>query len=164
MPVHMDATPAEREMYRLGRACRSLEDGKEVRRDITKAAREVLNPSRNAARQAVKAIPSKGHAGPKLRNAVANKVMVQIKLSGRYPGATLRAKKTPNLRRFRNAPKRLNARAGWTHPSIEDPTVQRRQIGKPGWFDDTTRRDRGIYRRAMLGVLNAHEKRIRGRL
>lgn len=157
-------TPGERRLYELGRALRSVEDGKEIRRDLTKAARGALNPTRTAARQAVKAMPSKGHAGPKLRQAVAAKVMVQIKLAGKFPGAMLRSKKTPKLRGFRNAPKRLNARNGWKHPSFGDSTAMVRQQGKPGWFDDTVKRDRGKHRRAMLGVIKAHEKRIRGRL
>lgn len=159
MPIEMSVD--ERRLRDLARALRSEEDGKALRRDLLREMRLVLNPTRTAARQALKALPSRGHAGPKLRAAVAAKVMVQIKPSGRFPGAALRAKKTPNLRKFRNAPKRLNARTGWTHPVYGRPTVTVRQTGRPGWFDDTTRKDRAKHRRAMRGVLDAAEKRLR---
>ncbi|MFC6094733.1 hypothetical protein [Saccharothrix lopnurensis] len=154
----------EQNMRRLGRALRSVEDGKQLRADLTRAARDVLNPTRNAARQAIRAVPSSGHAGPKISRGIANKVMVQIRLGGQYPGATLRAKKTPNVRKFRNAPKRFNARKGFTHPAINNRKIKIHQKGGPGWFDDTTRRDHAKYRRAMRRVLDAHDKRIRDRL
>ncbi|MFD9706212.1 hypothetical protein [Lentzea sp. NPDC059081] len=151
----------ERRLRDLARALKSEEDGKELRKDLVKTSRAVLNPTRNAARAAIKSMPSRGHAGPKLRTAVAQKVMVQIKTNGRYPGAVLRAKKTPKLRKFRNAPKRLNARSGWNHPSINNPDVTVHQDGKPGWFDDTTRKDRKKYRRELRGVIQRAEARLR---
>lgn len=162
--VAVELTIDERRMRDLARAMRGLEDGKEFRKDLTRASRQALNPTRTAARQAIRAVPSKGHAGPRISRAIANKVMVQIRPAGRYPGATLRAKKTPNVRKFRNAPKRFNARKGFYHPAIDNRSVQVHQEGRPGWFDDTNRRDRGKHRRAMRGVLAAHEKRIRSRL
>lgn len=159
MPVELSID--ERRLRDLARACKSEQDGKELRRDIVKTARTTLNPARNAARAAIKSMPSRGHAGPKLRNAVANKVMVQIKTGGKYPGAVMRAKKTPKLRGFRNAPKRLNSRSGWNHPSIGNPDVSVHQDGKPGWFDDTNREHRKKYRRDMRGVIQRAEARLR---
>jgi len=157
VPVEMTI---EHQLRDLSRRMRRDEDGKAMRKDLVKAGREVLNPTRNAARAAIKSMPSKGHAGMRLRNSVAGKVMVQIRPSGKFPGADLRAKKTPNVRKFRNAPKRLNSRAGWDHPAINNPTKQIRQLGRPGWFDDTTKRDHAKYRRAMVGVIRAAEKRL----
>ncbi|WP_199444456.1 hypothetical protein [Umezawaea beigongshangensis] len=158
MVVHISAE--ERKLRDLARALRSEEDGKAMRRDMVREMRAVLNPTRNAARAAIRAMPSNGHAGLKLRSVVASKVMVQIKPSGRFAGAALRAKKTPSVRKFRNAPKRLNARKGFTHPAINNPSARIHQMGRPGWFDDTTRRDRAKHKRAMAGVLRAAEQRI----
>lgn len=160
MPIEISVD--ERRLRDLARALRSEEDGRALKKDMMREMRLVLNPTRTSARQAIKSMSSsKGHAGPKLRQAVATKVMVQIKPTGRFPGAALRAKKTPNARKFRNAPKRLNARKGFTHPAINNPTVKVHQMGKPGWFDETTRKDRAKHRRAMRGVLDAAEKRLR---
>ncbi|GLZ36212.1 hypothetical protein Lesp02_83990 [Lentzea sp. NBRC 105346] len=159
MPV--DLSIDERRLRDLARAMRSEEDGKELRKDLTKTARNVLNPTRNAVRAAIKSMPSRGHAGPKLRSAIAGKVMVQIRQSGKYPGAVIRAKKTPNVRKFRNAPKRTNSRSGWFHPSIGNNAVRVHQRGKPGWFDDETKKDRRKYRREMRGVIQRAEARLR---
>lgn len=162
MPV--DMTIDERRLRDLARACRSLEDGKEIRKDIVKESRDVLNPVRNEARQSIRAMPSQGHAGMRLRSTVAGKVVVDIKTGGKFPGATLRARKTPKVRKFRNAPKRLNSAAGWNHPAINNPDVSVHQVGKPDWFDGPTQRSKSKYRRAMRKVLEAHEKRIRRKI
>lgn len=157
MPVELSLD--EKKLVRLARAMKSEADGKALRKDFMKEFRAALNPTRNKARSAIRSMPSKGHAGLKLRSKVASKVMVQIKPSGKFPGAALRAKKTPNVRKFRNAPKRLNQKS-FSHPSIHDRRVRVRQVGKPGWFDKTVKRDRFTHRRAARRVLNSAARRL----
>lgn len=158
MPVELSLD--EKKLVRLARAMRSEADGKALRVDMMKEFRAALNPTRNKARASIKSMPSKGHAGLKLRNKIAAKVMVQIKPTGRFPGATVRAKKTPNVRKFRNAPKRMNQRS-FSHPSIGNPRRRVRQVGKPGWFDKTMRADRSVHRRAARKVLNSAARRLK---
>jgi hypothetical protein len=149
----------EKRLVRLARAMKSEEDGKALRKDMTREFRAALNPTRNKARAAIRTMPSQGHAGMKLRGRVAAKVMVQIRPTGKFPGATLKAKKTPNVRKFRNAPKRLNQKS-FSHPVIGNPRQRVRQVGKPGWFDKTVRADRAAHRRAARKVLKSAEKRL----
>jgi hypothetical protein len=151
----------EKRLVRLARAMKSEEDGKALRKDMVREFRTALNPTRNKARAAIRSMPSTGNrrGGLKLRGRVAAKVMVQIKPTGKFPGATLKAKKTPNVRKFRNAPKRLNQRS-FSHPAIGNPRQRVRQVGKPGWFDKTVRADRASHRRAARKVLKSAEKRL----
>jgi hypothetical protein len=159
VPVEMSFD--EKRLVRLARAMRSEEDGKALRRDMVREFRGALNPTRNKARAAIKSMPSNGarRGGMKLRGRVAAKVMVQIKPSGKFAGATLKAKKTPNVRKFRNAPKRLNQKS-FSHPSIGNPRQRVRQVGKPGWFDKTVQADRAQHRRAARKVLNSASRRL----
>ncbi|MDX8050402.1 hypothetical protein SK571_13505 [Lentzea sp. BCCO 10_0798] len=158
MPVEMSFD--EKRLVRLARAMRSEEDGKALRKDMLREFRAALNPTRNSVRAAIRAMPTKGHAGMKLRSKVAAKVMVQIRPTGKFPGATLKAKKTPNVRKFRNAPKRLNQKS-FQRPMIGNPRQRVRQVGAPGWFDKTVRARRGAHRRAARNVIKAAEKRLK---
>lgn len=159
MPAEI--TWGEKRLVRVAKALKSEEDGKAMRRDMVKEFRGALNPTRNKVRAAIRSMPSKGsrRGGMRLRSRVAAKVMVQIKPAGKFPGATLKAKKTPNIRKFRNAPKRLNQKS-FSHPAIGNPRQRVRQVGKPGWFDKTVRADRAAHRRAARNVLKAAEKRL----
>src|SRR5687767_6680391 len=127
----------ERGLRDLARACRKESDGKEIRKDLIREMRGALNPARQDVRASIRSMPSQGvrHAGPKLRVAVAQKVIVLIKPGSKAPGARLVAKKTKSVRDFAHAPRRLNSRKGWHHAIFGGPEIVH-QIGKPGWFDD----------------------------
>ncbi|SCL43262.1 hypothetical protein GA0074692_6794 [Micromonospora pallida] len=100
------------------------------------------------------------HAGEPLRQAVAAGVESMVRLDGRRAGARIRARKTPDVRGFASAPKRLNARRGWRHPVGGNYDVWVTQVGRPGWFDDTLRPLRPRLRAAAARVLDDRARRI----
>lgn len=155
----------ERSLRALGRALRQEADGKEIRKDLIRGMREVLRPVQAEARAAIKSMPVRGtrHAGPSLRTAVARRVGTEVRVAGRRAGARLKAKKTPNVRKFKNAPHRLNTAKGWRHPAPNGGGWVQQQ-GKPQWFDSVTKKTRTQGKQAARAVLKATARRIAGKV
>lgn len=146
------------------RALRAEADGRELRRELTRQLRAAMNPIVADARAAARAIPSGGgHAGTPLRPAVARAVRPPVvRLSGKNPNVAIRVGMTPQVRGFRSAPRRLN-KASWRHPVYGNRAVWVRQVGRPGWFDDTVRGRREEFRDQVLDVVKAMTDRIAAR-
>lgn len=117
-------------------ALRKEADGRELKRDLVRELRVVATPALVAARAAILAMPSTSTREPGLRATVAKNTKISVTTTGRRAGVRIRAMKTPMLRGFRNAPKRLNAKGGWRHPVFKTGKWVT-QLGQPGWFDDT---------------------------
>ncbi|MFF9688989.1 hypothetical protein [Streptomyces sp. NPDC014623] len=147
----------------LVRALRQEEDGKQLRKDLAKNMRTALRPGAAAAKSSVMAMASAGLShGPSLRSAVAKKIRPEIKLGGRWSGARVKAFKTPNIRGFTNAPKRINRQGGWrTLTYGHEPW--RTQTGKPGWFDDSFVNDAAAYRAAVHEAMEDMARRLAAR-
>jgi hypothetical protein len=147
----------------LVRALRAEEDGKELRKELAKSMREVLKPAAEQAKSAVMSMPSGGHnAGPGLRSYVARKIRPEVKLGGRWSGARVKAFKTPGLRGFANAPKRLNRPRGWRHLTYgHEPWVT--QHGKDHWFDRAMDGRQAAARQAVHEAMEAMAQRIASR-
>jgi hypothetical protein len=148
----------------LAKALRAEEDGKQLRKELLRNLRQALQPARDAAKASIKSMPVHGsHSGQALRAGIARRVTIETRLSGRSAGVKLRAKKTPNIRDFANAPKRLNRRKPFRHPLFGNREQWVTQTGKPGWFDDAVNQRRGEYRRAVAQVLDDMAERIKRR-
>lgn len=158
----MYAIEADRRSFaRVERALRDEADGRELRRDLADNLHSALEPAVGAVRAAVMSMATGGlpHAGEPLRVAVAAGVQVEVQLSGRAAGARIVATKHGMPRGFAQAPKRLNARRGWRH-KVYGRDVWVRQVGAPGWFDDTLRRGQERYRTAVRVALDRVARRI----
>jgi hypothetical protein len=160
MAVELDLSGPERKLRDLGRALRSVEDGKQLRKDLIKNIKAALKPSADEAKSSIKSMSSTGvrRGGLSLRGEVARRVVVETRLSGRSVGARVRAKKTPRVRGFDSAPKKLNRPGGWRHPWFGERAWWFPQMGKPDWFDGPMRAGKSRYRK---GVLDAMENTAR---
>lgn len=144
----------------LGRALSAEADGKALRKELAKNMRTALNPAAELAKNGIMSMRSDGHGpgGPGLRQAIAKKIRPEVKLGGRWTGARVKSKKTPNIRGFRNAPKRTQRPGGWRTTSWNGSW--RTQIGKFEWFDRAmTGRDE-VYRQAVHEAMEAMARRI----
>lgn len=150
----------------LGRALAAEADGKQLRKDLAREIRQSLEPGKAEVIGRVHAAMPSGSSpreGPPLRAAVARSVKVEARLSGRSTGARIKVTKRGMPRRFVNAPKRLNADGGWSHPVFGRPeTVTQR--GAPGWFDDTLAGHGGRYRAAVVAAMESAARRIASRV
>lgn len=143
-------------------ALRYEQDGARLRRGLAGELRTAVAPAVAEAKGRIMAMGSHGlpHKGEPLRAAVARRVTVQVRLTGRAAGVRVRVPKKGMPRGFVNAPRRLN-RAKWRHPVFGDRDRWVTQVGAPGWFDDPLRARRADYRRAVEQVIGDLADRIR---
>ncbi|MFS0697809.1 hypothetical protein [Streptomyces nitrosporeus] len=148
----------------LVRAIRQEADGKALRKELAANMRTALRPGAARAKSSIMAMGSSGTGtGPGLRAGVAKKIRPEVKLGGRWSGARVKAFKTPALRRFPNAPKRLNRRGGGWRTLTYGHEPWRTQIGKPGWFDDSFTNDAAAYRAAVHEAMEDMARRLAAR-
>jgi vacuolar-type H+-ATPase subunit F/Vma7 len=127
------------ELRDLIRALRAEDDGKVLRKEMAKALRDTLRPHAERAKNAALSIPSGGAAtSPKLRPAIARSIQPRVNMTMKGAGASIRARRTPRIRNFSNAPKRTNSRKGWRTQSWGNDKW-RVQMGKVDWFDNAMR-------------------------
>ena len=154
----------QRDLRKLVTTLNREADGKELRRDLVDNLKAAVEPAAQAARASILSMSVSGlvRAVPPLRAAVAAAVKVAVRTSGQRAGVFVIAGKTSMPRGFADAPRRLNARRGWRHP-VFGSDVWERQLGKPGWFDDTLDRARPAALRAAQDAMDAMADRIEQR-
>lgn len=148
----------------VSRALRAEEDGKALRKELTKNMRDALRPGAAQAKSAIMSMASTTpHAGPALKTAIARKIRPEVRISGKFPGAKIKAFKTKNLRGFPNAPKRTNRASGWRHPVYGNREVWVQQTGKAKWFDRAFEGQDAHYKRQVQFALADMVNRISSR-
>ncbi|WP_431997790.1 hypothetical protein [Streptomyces fungicidicus] len=153
----LELTPQN--LRQISRALRAEEDGKELRKELTRGMREALKPGAAQAKSAIMSMASTTpHDGPALKTSIARKIRPEVRISGKFPGAKIKAFKTKNLRNFPNAPKRTNRASGWRHPVYGNREVWVQQTGKAKWFDRAFEGQDAHYKRqvqlALAGMVN----------
>lgn len=144
----------------LAAALREEDDGRQLRRDLAKNMRSALGPTAERAKAAIMSMASAGlGSSPALRPAIAKKIKPEVKLGGRWTGARIKAKKTPALRSFANAPKRTQRAAGWRTQTYGNG-VWRTQFGKLKWFDRSMEGAGPPAREAVHEAMEAMARRI----
>ncbi|GAA4676893.1 hypothetical protein GCM10023347_34070 [Streptomyces chumphonensis] len=155
----LELTPQN--LRQISRALKAEEDGKELRKELTKNMREALKPGAARAKNNIMAMESSTpHGGPALKSAIARKIRPDVRISGRFPGAKIKAFKTPNTRGFANAAKRTNRASGWRHPVFGNREVWVQQHGKIGWFDRAFEGQRNEYKAAVEAALTEMAERV----
>lgn len=161
MAVKVRLTGDQEKLLRLGRALRKEADGKAIRKDLIKNLKDPIKPAIVEIKAGVMSIPTSGIPvhGESLRRAVTKRIRPEAKLSGRAVGVRVRARKTPAVRNFANAPKRLNSPKGWRH-RVYGRDVWVTQIGKPHYFDDPLIKRRAEFKRAVRRAMKDTARRI----
>jgi hypothetical protein len=140
---------------RLVAAINREEQSKQLKKDLRKLIREALKPAQAHARSSIMGMGGgTKHKGPSIRASISRKVSIQVQMTKRTAGASVRTRKLKGVRGFVNAPKLTN-RKKWRHPQFGDKEVWIDQIGKPLWFDDAMKAQRDD---AMKAVREAMEK------
>jgi len=148
----------------ISNALKAEEDGKQLRKELTRNMREALKPGAVRAKTSIMSMSSTTpHDGPALKTAIARKIRPEVRITGKFPGAKIKAFKTKNIRNFPNAPKRTNRASGWRHPVYGNREVWVQQSGKVKWFDHAFEGERDTYRRAVQAALADMVNRIASR-
>lgn len=159
MPVELSVE--QEGLQALSRALKAEADGKKLRRDLSKNLRQVMEPIKEEARSNLLGIASAGlNQGEPLRQAVADQMKAEARLSGKSAGARLRVRRRGMPRGFSNAPKALNNPQGWRHRVYgRDTWVQ--QVAVPNeWFDRAHRAHHEEARDAALQAMEDMAARI----
>lgn len=160
--LSLELTPQN--LRNISNALKAEEDGKALRKELTKNMREALKPGAAQAKSSIMSMASTTpHDGPALKTAIARKIRPEVRISGRFPGAKIKAFKTKNLRGFPNAPKRTNRASGWRHPVFGNREVWVQQTGKVKWFDRAFEGQQAHYTRQVQFALADMVNRIASR-
>lgn len=158
----VDVTVTQDGLHSLLRAIRAEEDGKELRKELARNMRDALKPAADRAKSGIMGMASSGPGtSPALRPAIAKKIRPEVKLGGRWTGARVKARKTPAIRGFANAPKRTQS-ASWRTQSWG--RGWREQHGKVDWFDRAMQANAAAYRAAVAEAMEAMAARIASRI
>lgn len=164
-PSPVDVSVSTEGIAALDRALRAEEDGKALRKELAKNMRQALGPAAELAKTGIMSMASAGlsTSSPGLRSSIAKKIRPEVKLGGRWSGARVKAKKTPGLRGFANAPRRTQRRAGGWRTQSWGNGVWRTQNGKQLWFDHAMEGREAEYRQAVHEAMEAMARRIADR-
>jgi hypothetical protein len=135
-------------------------DGKQLKKDLRKDIRASLKPSATAVKGNIRAMGSSAaHDGAPLRMAIARKVSIQIQMTKKTSGASVRVRKTRDVRGFPGAPTATN-KPKWRRRVWGNPNRWADQVGEPGWFDDELRGRHDEYRSAVHAAMQRMIDRI----
>jgi hypothetical protein len=161
-PSPIEVSVSAEGIQALGRALSAETDGKALRKELAKNMRGALAPAAELAKSGIMAMSSVGPGtAPALRPAIAKKIRPEVKLGGRWTGARVKAKKTPAIRNFPNAPKRTQKIGGWRTKDWNGNW--RVQVGKFDWFDRAMAGRNEVYRQAVHEAMEAMARRIADR-
>lgn len=149
----------------LGKTLKAEADGALLRKDLIADLRLAVVPGVSAVKSKLSAIPhpSAASASPALGSYLATQVKSQVRLSGRSAGVKVRVRKTPNVRNFAQAAKRLN-RSGWRHKVFGRDVWVEQVSPIPGYFDRTLMDGKPRYRAAVLAAIAKMQARLSSRL
>lgn len=118
----------------LARAVVAEADGKQLKRELAAELRKVMEPIRARQVARIMAIPSKGHPGPSLRQAVAKQTRAGVRFGGRNAGVNITQRARAMPREFRFAGRALNREEGW-QPQTPGGVKLTQHARPVEWFD-----------------------------
>lgn len=151
-------------MRRVVAAMKKEENGKELKRDLTRRLREIAKPAHMEAKRTITAFPSKGgpRDGQPLRQAISQRTKIEVRMAKRGTGVKIRIKGNGMPRQFKYAARRLNRDKGWRHPVFGDREVWVAQSSpNPNWFDDIMKRRKREVKPQIEEALRDMARRIR---
>lgn len=145
-------------MNHLARAFAKTSDGKRMKREVSKRLRGILQPLVMERRAAVLRLPSKGHAGPSMRQAIARQTRAATRWRGKNTGVSIvqRARSMP--RSFNMAGRAFNRPEGWSPQNLGGIQVHQ-EVSPAEWFDSQNRKDRpGVRREVVKAIAEVADK------
>lgn len=120
-------------MRTMGRAFRQADDGKLLKRELSQRIRKLGQPLAEQQRARVRSLPSRGHQGQSMRQAIARQTKVSTRWGGRNAGVSIiqRARSMP--RGFNMAGRMFN-RGEW-HPTTLAGEMVTQHATPASWFD-----------------------------
>lgn len=146
-------TDIKQKMAGLRHAMAAGADGKVMKRQLSKRLRGIMLPTEQRMKARVLSLPSKGHKGPSMRQAIAKQTKAATRWSGKDIGVNIVQRSRAMPRDFRMAGRAFNREQGW-NPTNLGGIQEHQQIRPAAWFDSQTVGIRPDAQRAMLHALN----------
>lgn len=158
MTISLKVTGTD-DLRRASRKIRESADPKTVRRELSQALKQSTTPALTDAKAAALALPAHGRHHTGLRVRIARGVTAQAKLSGRTAGVKVRVSR--RIMGSQAAVPMLMNHGNWRHPVFGETKVWVTQRGSRNWFDSAVDRHRREVRRAVKGVLDDLERKLK---
>lgn len=146
-------TDIRKKMAGLQAAMKEAADGKVMKRELSKRLRTLMRPTEQRMRQKVLGLPSKGHTGASMRQAIARQTKAATRWSGRNLGVSVIQRARAMPRNFQFAGRAFNRAEGWNPQSLGGEVVHQ-QIRPTAWFDGETAGIRPQAQREIVAALN----------
>lgn len=156
--IELDSDIREK-MAGLRQAMAQAADGKVIKRELAKKLRDIMNPLVAQQRARVLGLPSKGHSGPSMRQAIARQTKAATRWSGRSMGVSVIQRARAMPRDFAMAGRMFNREEGWNPTSLGGETVHQ-QIRPAEWFDQGTASRKEVAGRQVLAALEEAAAKI----
>lgn len=130
-------TDVKQKMAHLQKVMAEASDGKALKRALSAKLRGLAGPLVAAQRARLLSLPSGGHRGPSMRQAVARQVKATTRWSGREMGVNIKQGTRAMPRNFRMAGRAFNREEGWSPGTLGGET-RHQQIRPAQWFDAPT--------------------------
>lgn len=146
-------------MRTMRRALKDAENGKVLQRQLSKRLRKFMQPLVAQQKSRIMAIPSKGHSGESLRQAVARQTRAATRWSGKSAGIQIIQRARGMPREFNMAGRMFNREGGWDPQSLGGETFH--QEARPaGWFDDPVQGSRHEMTQQVIAAIEETSDKI----
>lgn len=148
-----------KKMIKLKKAMADASNGKEIKRELSKKLRSIMNPIVQQQRAKLLGLPSKGHDGPSLRQAIARQTKAATRYSGRNAGIQIIQRSRAMPRDFRMAGRMFNREEGWNPTTLGGERIHQ-EIRPAQWFDGPTKSRSPEVRQQLVRALDEAADRI----
>lgn len=150
--ISMD-TDIKQKMAGLKSAMAAAADGKVMKRELSKRLRTIVKPLEAQMKRKVQSLPSKGHPGAGMRQAIARQTRAATRFTGQNMGVSVVQRARGMPRDFRMAGRMFNRQAGWNPTGLGGVKVHQ-QVRPAQWFDGETVGIRPQAQREMIKALD----------
>src|SRR3954463_395961 len=152
-------TDIRKKMQTLAGAFKEGKAPKTMKRELSKQLRGIAKPLETRMKERVLRLPSKGHPGPSMRQAIAQKTRAATRWSGDNIGVSVIQRSRGMPRNFRMAGRMFNREEGW-NPTNLAGAVEHQEMRPTQWFDGETVGMRPQMQREVVQALDAAAVKI----
>lgn len=152
--IRIDDSDLRRAMQHLARAMSAEGVSKSIKRNTSKRLRTIMKPMVEKRKTAVLRLPSSGHSGASMRQAIAKQTRAATRWKGKSGGVSIIQRARGMPRGFNMAGRAFNRPQGWNPQSLGGETVHQ-QMTPVLWFDaESDNSERRQVRQHIVEALN----------
>lgn len=158
--IEIDPDDYREAMRAIGRAVGKEADGKALKRDLARKLRAIIGPLREKVVARLMSLPSSGHSGEGMREAIARQTKAGTRFGGKNAGVQLVQRTRGMPRNFPYAGRAFNREEPWTPTTLGGIQVTQ-QMQPAQWFDGPIQDEApGEAQAAILEALEETAERI----